>query len=943
MGSYISWIDWLIVVIPVAFVMYKTMKYLLFLCTLVAFSVVAIGQGFNFNSELVEDCADYRVFHVTYDSPEAPSWEEAKLIKAFYYEPKALPQQGASAVLCLHVLGGGGQITKSIASFFAAHGLPALMPQMPLFLERRPAGSLEKALVGPCGPDYIAEALRAIPGDITKSLDFLASRPGVKADSIHIIGTSLGSILAVSAFAKDPRLDKAVLLLSGGNLAEILALPNPEVKPILQAINNATQEQSQELNRLLAAIEPLNFTSRLAAKAKNGKIRLYNAANDKIIPQKNSAALADALGLTGENGHFIMPEVDHYTAIAALPRILNDTLAFFGDSESLGDKKPADSMLVKELFGNFQRMLEAPTDNRTPSRIAFTLNVSKDNREILAAEFGLAVAKGKFRLTLSNCRGLENVNGFSIGQNNDTPWVVSPNGSLFQGNAPQTPGMLEVIPAQFHAYRNMALVFATSIAATGDLSILRKLAKLEYAFNGQNNRTFVTNADGKNIVIQLEEERHVPMFIKVNDGTLDITLNFTQWIDNADGVPEKDGEFSPPANASNVKSVDSALLVSSLKQTFDYVSRRFLPRAEQEDAICRIDKETWFEKGLRIDRKGEFPILVFAGSPEEIGRQHGTLGKKEIQKTCDCLKLVAGGHLFTKNEWFYDIIAEIQRRTAAETPSRFVQELDALSIAAGITIPKGREIGFFPELFHCSGIAARGAATVNGEVVHARVLDYMRDIGLQNSAQVHVFIPDGFNAWISIGFAGFNGTVTAMNAKGLAIGEIGGRGEGNWDGLPMSYLLRRIMEECDTVEEARKMIEETPLTCEYYYVISDKSGNMLAVESRAGETPTFLGPGESNPLLLKAFQDVCWITAPARQQALCGRLDEYYGRIDAETMRKIILRPVAMASNLHDAVFLPKSLDVYFSCADDLHPACDCQYHRVNLNEIIQYYNDRRH
>ena len=76
---------------------------------------------------------------------------------------------------------------------------------------------------------------------------------------------------------------------------------------------------------------------------------------------------------------------------------------------------------------------------------------------------------------------------------------------------------------------------------------------------------------------------------------------------------------------------------------------------------------------------------------------------------------------------------------------------------------------------------------------------------LQTAAQVQVFIPDGYQPWISIGFAGFNGTVTAMNAAGLAMGEMGGRGEGNWDGLPMSYLMRRIMEECSTVAEARQM------------------------------------------------------------------------------------------------------------------------------------------
>jgi hypothetical protein len=158
----------------------------------------------------------------------------------------------------------------------------------------------------------------------------------------------------------------------------------------------------------------------------------------------------------------------------------------------------------------------------------------------------------------------------------------------------------------------------------------------------------------------------------------------------------------------------------------------------------------------------------------------------------------------------------------------------------------------------------------------------------------------------------------------------------------MSYLLRRIMEECHTVAEAREMIASTPLTCEYYYVISDRSGDMLAVETRAGEQPTFLAPGDKHPLLLESFEDIAWITAPSRQPALCERLHQFYGKIDAETMKQVILRPVAMASNLHDAIFLPETLDLHFAYADATRPGCDCPYHRLNLNELIQYYRENQ-
>ena len=85
---------------------------------------------------------------------------------------------------------------------------------------------------------------------------------------------------------------------------------------------------------------------------------------------------------------------------------------------------------------------------------------------------------------------------------------------------------------------------------------------------------------------------------------------------------------------------------------------------------------------------------------------------------------------------------------------------------------------------------------------------------------------------MSLGYAGFIGTVTAMNEKGLAIGEMGGRGEGDWDGMPMSFLLRDVMERADTVEEALAILRAAPRTCEYYYVLSDRSGALRAVHVR---------------------------------------------------------------------------------------------------------------
>ena len=86
---------------------------------------------------------------------------------------------------------------------------------------------------------------------------------------------------------------------------------------------------------------------------------------------------------------------------------------------------------------------------------------------------------------------------------------------------------------------------------------------------------------------------------------------------------------------------------------------------------------------------------------------------------------------------------------------------------------------FFPELFHCSGFAIFGKATADGHIYHGRVLDYLKGVGLEQNAVTIVHQPDYGHAWINISYAGFVGSVTAMNDQGISIGEMGGGGYGN--------------------------------------------------------------------------------------------------------------------------------------------------------------------
>ena len=101
-----------------------------------------------------------------------------------------------------------------------------------------------------------------------------------------------------------------------------------------------------------------------------------------------------------------------------------------------------------------------------------------------------------------------------------------------------------------------------------------------------------------------------------------------------------------------------------------------------------------------------------------------------------------------------------------------------------------------------------------------------------------------------------------------------------------------------------------------------------------------LRPGDQHPQLPQVPVDTVMFSAGDRAETLSQRLLHHHGKIDASVMIDLIKRPVAMKSNLHNAVFIPESLDMWFANAGKHTPACDEPYSRCNLNELIEFYQN---
>ena len=274
--------------------------------------------------------------------------------------------------------------------------------------------------------------------------------------------------------------------------------------------------------------------------------------------------------------------------------------------------------------------------------------------------------------------------------------------------------------------------------------------------------------------LAVRESDALPMRISYREpGKFGLVLQFEK---PAQGEPVPDSRWKIPAREGDrIETTALSHLVRFFPAALAQLTSKIpaLPPADGERRLVAT------EGNGRLEMIDHTRVLFLKGTPEEMGRQQGVLLKRQIRNLVDRILYGVGvGSSFAKGRWFFGEIEEAQGRLRPFIDARFLREMDAMAQAAGMEKEEVRLANFFPELFHCSGFALAGEATVGGHLYHGRILDYLRGLGLEQNAVVMVVQPDQGHAWVNVGYAGFVGSVTAMNEKKVAIGEMGGRGEG---------------------------------------------------------------------------------------------------------------------------------------------------------------------
>jgi hypothetical protein len=168
----------------------------------------------------------------------------------------------------------------------------------------------------------------------------------------------------------------------------------------------------------------------------------------------------------------------------------------------------------------------------------------------------------------------------------------------------------------------------------------------------------------------------------------------------------------------------------------------------------------------------QIPVLVVAGSPEEMGEAVGVLAvrpsKKPLEYPRDLLR-------FHKAEAFWNVFVQTGRGMFKQFPEPYHQELEALVRGGQATLDPvvvGNTFFDIKKVFACSALLIEPGHSTTGGPLLGRNLDYPSLGYIHEHSLVTVYRPAGTHTFASVGFPGLVGVVSGMNDAGLALGVL---------------------------------------------------------------------------------------------------------------------------------------------------------------------------
>lgn len=292
-------------------------------------------------------------------------------------------------------------------------------------------------------------------------------------------------------------------------------------------------------------------------------------------------------------------------------------------------------------------------------------------------------------------------------------------------------------------------------------------------------------------------------------------------------------------------------------------------------------------------------VVTLWGTPYEMGYAHGKLGADKIKAFYQRMIIAMAIGMKVKAEALDEAWAQMEPFVAAH----HIEEMQGLADGAGVPLQMVQRAHAIPDLseFNCTFFAAWGDATPDGRLHQIRALDYATQAGIQDEPALIVCKPEGRNAFVNIGWLGFIGCVSGMSEKHIALSEIGehfGDEVETLAGEPMPFLMRRVLEEADTLDEAVAIFEQAHRTSSFLYCIGDAKIPAAVALRTSKDFCEVYGPEDHGDMSLPNV--VYWSMGCESRwnQKVHDVLKDRLGRIDADVGMYDVMRGLG-TGNLH--------------------------------------------
>ena len=329
--------------------------------------------------------------------------------------------------------------------------------------------------------------------------------------------------------------------------------------------------------------------------------------------------------------------------------------------------------------------------------------------------------------------------------------------------------------------------------------------------------------------------------------------------------------------------------------------------------------------GTRLYEVNGVRVLTLYGTPEEMGRAHGTLLRDDVRWVVETVVRGTVASDDARREAFLARVDVMERHLK----DAWRRELRALADAAGVDYRELVALQLFGDVERapmCSSFAVFGRATATGECVVGRNFDYWYEEVARRASIILDYHPKDGRRFVTLSWAGVINGWTLMNDAGIvaANNTAYSAGANSLEGISTCFMLRKVAEEAATVDEGAIIVERGPRACSTNLIIAGGNPPAAAVAEYDHERIVVRRAKDGFILATNSFLELGETAAEeptyGRYGVMNGLIRENYGKID-RTMNFAGADGVPIESiNLHSALMFPK--DLTFRAAMGAVPAC---------------------